>query len=126
MKKAQLSFEFLLYLAVAGLSLAFAVSVLGSGEAKANFYVNAYLLSNMAYRINYAMTAGMPEMTLKIALPEGLCNNSTITVSSLSAPYGTFGLVAPLKIDSGALCTSSGNTTLTIYDNHGSFMLAKA
>ncbi|MEM0094619.1 MAG: hypothetical protein QXF41_01620 [Candidatus Micrarchaeaceae archaeon] len=125
MKRAQLSFEFLVYLALAGLSLAFIISILGAGEAKAHFETNAYLLSNIAYKINLAMMEGMPSTVLQLEIPEGICNNSTVTVSALSAPYGTFGLIAPLKIEKGALCTPSGNASIEVLDNLGSFTLEK-
>ncbi|MGC8676357.1 MAG: hypothetical protein ACP5T3_02470 [Candidatus Micrarchaeia archaeon] len=98
--KAQLSLEFLLYVGLAGLSLAVAGRAVPQVLHAASESSGAYSVLSFASSLNTALLYG--NSTVFVFLPHGICN-ATISGTTLSTRWGSYGLVLPI-VAGNALC----------------------
>ena len=111
MAKAQLSFEFLTYLSIAGLSLLFAIGLMKSAFPEMSQQIGRYEMSILASGINAALLSGQSDKIF-VYLPSGSCNSS-IEGSDMVTKYGNFSLVSDISLSYNALC-QSGTATLQL------------
>ena len=100
--RAQLSFEFLVYLSLAGLSLLFSVSILNANSHFLYNKVGYYWASEMAYKINDAILSGSYS-NFTTFLPQGMCNSS-ITGGALDTEYGNFSIAGKVLAQGKVFC----------------------
>ncbi|MDE1869903.1 MAG: hypothetical protein KGH71_02865 [Candidatus Micrarchaeota archaeon] len=109
MYKAQLSFEFMVYISLAGLSLLSSLSMLNvfSGAIRGAFY--HYELSDLVSKANLAATTGIPS-NLSLLTPQILCN-AIVVDNVLMTNYGNFSLASGANL-SGSFCVGKNQTLL--------------
>lgn len=101
-QKAQLSFEFMVYLSLAGLSLLSSLSLLNhfSGSIQSSLY--RYELSDLVSKVNLASLTGITSQ-LVLPIPQALCN-ATVIGDRLVTKYGNFSLAGELNLKNGSFC----------------------
>ncbi|MDE1825069.1 MAG: hypothetical protein KGH61_03265 [Candidatus Micrarchaeota archaeon] len=100
--RAQLSFEFLVYLSLAGLSLLFSVSLLSTSSHSIYNKAGYYWASALAYKINDAILSG-PYLNFSTFLPQGMCNSS-INGAVLHTEYGDFNIASKVLAEGKVFC----------------------
>lgn len=104
--KGQLSFEFMIYIAVSAVSLAIAIplfargyfTVLGQDSIDATQMFVAQVNSNMGYYTS----------EFSAYIPPGICNTTTSSYS-ITSDNTTYYFSHPVYIDTGSICHMAGN-----------------
>ncbi|MEM0147064.1 MAG: hypothetical protein QXR85_00170 [Candidatus Micrarchaeaceae archaeon] len=119
--RAQLSLEFLIYVGLAGVSLAIVGAAIPALLGKANAYASSYAAASFVNAVNTALISG--NATVSAYLPMGLCNSSA-KGDVLETQWGTFYFVAPLLVGD-ALCPSGMQATFAIETDNGTIVLRR-
>ncbi|MEM3781840.1 MAG: hypothetical protein QXT43_02680 [Candidatus Micrarchaeaceae archaeon] len=119
--KAQLSLEFLIYLSVAGASLAVVVAAVPSLLGRAYAYASEYAALSFVDKVNAALISG--NATIAAYLPAGLCN-ATAHGSALETRWGTLYFIVPVFVGN-ALCPSGTNAEFEISAVNGTALLRR-
>jgi hypothetical protein len=119
--KAQLSFEFLVYVAVSGASLALMLGMFARSQAaQSNIRAAAYT-GELAASINANMAYGSSSFSAYV--PEGLCGAAVVD-GTLVTRFGNFTLDGPLMISRNALCPGQGIERLSMAEEYnGTYVL---
>jgi hypothetical protein len=113
-----MSLEMLLYVALAGLSIAFALRSLGTARPYMLRYMHYYEAYGIAQGINQAILSGLPYSSFNAYIPRGMCN-STASGNELHTPYGDLPLMSDISLNSSALCAGNANGQVSVYDYQG-------
>ncbi len=109
--RAQLSLELMLYVALAGLSLAFALGIFSREVSAVGKGVGAFEMSQFVGALNDKLLSGSAG-GFSVFLPPGVCN-STLSNASLLSAQGVFYLVRPVEAGN-ALCPDGTSAALSI------------
>ncbi len=100
--RAQLSLELMLYVALAGLSFAFALGVTERSYAGIGASTGSFGLSQFIDVINGALLSS-GAFSGNVYLPQGLCE-ATANNNSISTRYGSFYIVDKVSFAPGTMC----------------------
>jgi len=119
-KHAQISLEFLIYLAISAISLLFILSIYIEGTSELNSSVNNAYLGSFVSAINSNMN--YYESNVQLYVPKSICN-CTSSNEYLSCAYEKFKLYGNLSITK-EICLNSGSIeTMDLYYSNGKYML---
>lgn len=121
--RAQLSLELLVYVALAGFSLAFVLSTAAAPLARAGYELHAYAISQFVGSINSALLQHAYGNG-SFYLPPGLCQ-SGVVANGLETAYGTFGLVEPVALEGNVFCPDGTAANLSIDMKNGTALIAR-
>jgi len=102
--KAQLSFEFLLYTIVSGISLAVTLGIFLHAQGMESDMGTRSYIEELVALINANMAYGSSGFSAYV--PRALCN-ATVAGVYLNTAFGSFALSNPLNIEGNVLCPSS-------------------
>ncbi|MGA3020843.1 MAG: hypothetical protein ABSD68_02755 [Candidatus Micrarchaeales archaeon] len=111
--KAQLSLELLIYIALAGISLSFALSEAAKASAGTGNEIHLFEIVQFVNSLNEALMGGNGS-SFRAFVPQGLCI-SNITGNLLSTQYGSFYLTEPLHDPNKALCPDGTYASFSIF-----------
>lgn len=114
--------ELLLYLALAGLSFAFAIGAVSGSLLKAENAIASFEIAQFVNQVNTMMLTSASQFNSYI--PAGVCN-STLSGSLLSTEYGDFYFTWPLKAQEGTLCPDGAYARLRISVANGTAYLSR-
>ena len=104
--KAQLSFEFLIYMAVSGISLAVMLGMFIRAQSVQNSMNLRSYVEELAASINANMNYRSSSFSAYV--PSNLCN-ATVVNGTLVTVQGSFQLDGQLELLGNALCQSTGS-----------------
>ncbi|MDE1874204.1 MAG: hypothetical protein KGI04_03750 [Candidatus Micrarchaeota archaeon] len=121
--KAQLSLELLLYAALAGLSLLFALGAVGEAGGRLGESVASFQISQLVYALNSAMLNG-GQSSGSFYLPAGLCG-ATISGDVLHDYGHDFYLSSAANASPGLFCPDGVQATLTLSIVNGAYRISR-
>ncbi|MGI0141854.1 MAG: hypothetical protein ACREBF_04380 [Candidatus Micrarchaeales archaeon] len=122
--RLQLSFEFLTYLTLAGLSLLFSLGTLHIWAASIYDGISHYHISVLASSLNAAMLVNSQYTNISTFLPAGMCN-STVRNGELYTPYGNFSLAEGIATVNNPFCPDGEPAELLLKDANGDFQISR-
>lgn len=122
--KAQLSLELLLYISLAGLSLAFALGAASGAMVKVGNEIGSFEISQFVNRIN---TLLLTESSAQFSayLPRGLCSSSA-SGSLLATRYGNFYFTQRVNAQAETFCPDGVYAELAISTVNNSTYISRA
>jgi hypothetical protein len=111
--KAQLSLELLVYIALAGISLSFALSEAAKASAGTGNKIHLSEIAQFVNALNEGLMGGN-STSFRIFVPQGLCT-SNVTGDLLSTQYGSFYLVESLHDLGKAFCPDDAYASFEIF-----------
>lgn len=114
--QAQMSFELLLYVSLAGASIAAAAAMMHSGAGTVLAYVDRYRAYQLVGEMNAMAVQGLQQQ-VPVYIPPGMCN-STISGSVLSTGYGDMYLYPGVYVNTSSLCIP-GDAGIALADIQG-------
>ncbi len=121
--RAQLSLELLVYVALAGISLAFALSAAAAPLAKAGYELRAYGIAQFVDEINSALLQHEYGSGF-FYLPSGLCPSS-VQGNELVTAYGEFALAGPVAAYGSVFCPDGMVANMSIGSANGTALLER-
>jgi hypothetical protein len=119
--RAQLSFEFLVYVAVSGASLAVMLGLFARSQAVQSNIRAASYTEELIASINANMAYSSSSFSAYV--PEGLCG-AAVANDALVTSFGSFTLNNPLIIAGNALCPGQGIERLGMTEEYnGTYVL---
>jgi hypothetical protein len=115
--------ELLVYLALAGLSFAFALHAVSGATAGTASDIHSFEIAQFVDYVNTALLGG-GSFSAELYLPVGLCN-STISGSSLVTGYGRFYFVGRVAAQKGVLCPDGTYALLGFHMENGTENLVR-
>jgi len=113
--KAQLSLELLIYVALAGISLSFALSEAAKASTRAGNEMHISEIVQFVNSLNEGLMDGK-NVSFRVFVPQGLCV-SNISDNLLLTQYGSFYLSEPLHDLDKALCPDGTYASFNISYN---------
>ncbi len=120
--KLQISFELLLYMAIAGIALLFGVVMLASKWSDINGSVDSLSVYYFINSLNEELTSGASSFSLYV--PKGACN-STISGNKVQTIYGTYYLTSGIDMPQGLLCPDGQSANFTVSYASGSWVIGR-
>ncbi len=121
--RAQLSLELLVYLALAGLSLAVVLHAASAPLAKAGYAVRVYGISQFVGQLNERLVSGAYGNG-SMYLPAGLCPTGA-QHGQLETAYGTFSLLTPVALSGNVFCPDGVVAGLRIEISNGTALISR-
>ncbi len=117
--KAQMSLEFLLYSALAGLSILFALSMLNARSKQISSSIAGYEMQSLMDSLNSAILSGKYVSYINAYIPIGACN-STVSSGKISNMFGNFYTYA--QLDNASFLCPDGMVAYMEVRDYGSSM----
>ena len=119
--RAQLSFEFLVYVAVSGASLAVILGMFARSQAVQGDISSASYTEELVASIDANMAYSSSSFSAYV--PEGLCGAAVVD-DTLVTSFGNFTLNNPIEIEGNALCSGEGIEQLAMAQEYnGTYVL---
>jgi hypothetical protein len=113
--KAQLSLELLIYIALAGISVSFALSAAAKASTRTGNEIHLSEMVQFVNSLNVELMDGNGT-SFRIFVPQGLCV-SNLAGDLLSTQYGSFYLVEPLHDLNNTFCPDDTYASFEIFYN---------
>jgi hypothetical protein len=113
----------MLYVALAGLSLALALGAFSREASAVSKSVDSFEISQFVESLNERLMGGSAG-GFSAFLPPGICN-STVSGTSLLSAQGAFYLVRPVAVVGNALCPDGTSVALSVRYNGASAYLSR-
>ncbi len=120
--KLQISFELLLYMAIAGIALLFGVVMLASKWPDISLSVDSLGFYSFINSLNEELSSGASSFSLYV--PKGACN-STISGNKIQNTYGTYYLTSGISMQQGILCPDGRSANFTVSYVSGSWVIGR-
>lgn len=118
--KIQISFEVMVYFAIAGLALLFGLTVLASEWHIITESIDSYSLYIFVSSVNADIENGAS--AFQVYVPQGACN-STIHNNAMGTQYGTFYFLDMIRVANSAFCPDGRYSDLIANYSNGVWVI---
>ncbi|MEM3839040.1 MAG: hypothetical protein QXF01_00450 [Candidatus Micrarchaeaceae archaeon] len=119
--KAQMSFEFMVYLSMAGIGLLIGIAALASRLHYVSSQIDSYAMYQFVSTINMNIESGIT--SFRAYIPHGACN-ATVHGNMVESEYGTFYLIGRASLAPGSLCPDGAYLNISAEYYNGSWMIS--